>query len=129
MSTTDKATRPQAPSPLPSTSRPLFKGTLSPPYHRSTCTSYTLTPASISEVMIKDPGKPVTSMPCSAILGVNHHPPQKPWPSDISSPGEFVAYLHHYALAGPRHTAISSRAVPQPFVDPAILQRQHPPSA
>ncbi|KAI0434991.1 hypothetical protein F5Y09DRAFT_157568 [Xylaria sp. FL1042] len=88
MSTINKETRPTA-QPQATPSRRLFKGTLSPPCAQPAHKSYTLTPASISEVSIKDPAKKqVTS----------RHP-----------------------------IAISSTAVPQPFVDPAVLQRRPPP--
>ncbi|KAI0548366.1 hypothetical protein F4679DRAFT_585537 [Xylaria curta] len=70
--------------------RRLFKGTLKPPSTRPTGKPYTLPPALISEVVIKDPaGGAATRCPS---------------------------------------TAISSTAVPQPFVDPAVLQRRPPPS-
>ncbi|TRX96504.1 hypothetical protein FHL15_002776 [Xylaria flabelliformis] len=70
--------------------RRLFKGTLKPLSTRPTGKSYTLAPASISEVVIKDAaGRPATRCPS---------------------------------------TAISSTAVPQPFVDPAVLQRRPPSS-
>ncbi|KAI0912864.1 hypothetical protein F4823DRAFT_138999 [Ustulina deusta] len=89
MSTIEKETRPTAhPPAVPS--RRLFKGTLSPPCAQPAHKSYTLTPASLSKVSIKDPAeKQVTSR---------------------------------------RSIAISSTAVPQPFVDPAVLQRRAPPS-
>ncbi|GAW11322.1 hypothetical protein ANO14919_006660 [Xylariales sp. No.14919] len=84
MSTLNQETRPTA-HPEAVSSRRLFKGRLSPPAAQPTRKSYTLAPASISEVFIKDPAeKQATSR---------------------------------------RSTAISSRAVPQPFVDPAALER------
>ncbi|KAI0536774.1 hypothetical protein GGR58DRAFT_474136 [Xylaria digitata] len=53
MSTIDKETRPTTHLPAVS-SRRLFKGRLSPPAAQPTRKSYTLAPASISEVVIKD---------------------------------------------------------------------------
>ncbi|KAI1202774.1 hypothetical protein F5X97DRAFT_189375 [Nemania serpens] len=91
MSTTNKDTastsHPQTTSSA-SQRRPLFKGTLSPPCTKPTGKSYTLAPASISEVLIRDPAERRATGRCS--------------------------------------TAISSTAVPQPFVDPAVLQRRPP---
>ncbi|KAI8955735.1 hypothetical protein F4801DRAFT_277461 [Xylaria longipes] len=90
MSTAEKETRSAAHIPAGPPRKRLFKGTLKPPAAQPTGRSYTLTPASISEVVIKDPaGKQATGCPS---------------------------------------TAISSTAVPQPFVDPAVLQRRPPPS-
>ncbi|KAI0810346.1 hypothetical protein GGR55DRAFT_134913 [Xylaria sp. FL0064] len=89
MSTSNKDTRPTAHPPATS-SRRLFKGTLSPPCAQPAHKSYTITSASISEVSIKDPAK------------------------------------KQAASRGP--IAISSTAVPQPFVDPAALQRRPHPS-
>ncbi|KAI1292741.1 hypothetical protein F5Y03DRAFT_375250 [Xylaria venustula] len=89
MSTIDKETCPAA-HPQAASSRKLFKGTLSPPRVQPAHRSYTLTPASISEVSIKDPANKQASVR--------------------------------------RPIAISSTAVPQPFVDPAVLQRRRPPS-
>ncbi|KAI0402834.1 hypothetical protein F4802DRAFT_334724 [Xylaria palmicola] len=83
MSAANKEARPTAHP----QARPLFRGTLRPPPAQPAPRSYTLAPASISEVVIKDPAQ---------------------------------------KQATGRHSiAISSTAVPQPFVDPAVLQR-HP---
>ncbi|KAI1360950.1 hypothetical protein F5Y08DRAFT_35379 [Xylaria arbuscula] len=89
MATVNTEARPTHPPPAVPPPRRLFKGSLSPPCAQPAHKSYTQTPATISEVYIKDPSKK-----------------QATSPSPI---------------------AISSMAVPQPFVDPAVLQR-HPPS-
>ncbi|KAI1282818.1 hypothetical protein F5Y07DRAFT_394779 [Xylaria sp. FL0933] len=90
MSTNNKDTRPTA-HPQATSSRRLFKGTLSPPCAQPAHKSYyTMTPASTSEVSIKDPAKE--------------------------------------QAASRQPIAISSTAVPQPFVDPAALQRRPHPS-
>ncbi|KAI0452545.1 hypothetical protein F5B21DRAFT_334961 [Xylaria acuta] len=90
MSTADEESCPTARPPAVPHGRRLFRGTLKPPSTRPTGKSYTLTPVSISEVIIKDPaGKQAAGCPS---------------------------------------TAIFSTAVPQPFVDPAVLQRRPPPS-
>ncbi|KAI1355442.1 hypothetical protein F5Y01DRAFT_175341 [Xylaria sp. FL0043] len=89
MSTNNKDIRPTA-HPQATSSRRLFKGTLSPPSAQPAHKSYTMTPASILEVSIKDPAKE--------------------------------------QAASRQPIAISSTAVPQPFVDPAALQRRPHPS-
>ncbi|KAI0506942.1 hypothetical protein F5B22DRAFT_650259 [Xylaria bambusicola] len=85
----NEETRPTHEPTVPS--RRLFKGTLSPPCAQPAHKSYTLAPASISKVHVKDLSKKQAS--------------------------------------GPDPIAISSTAVRQPFVDPAVLQRGHPPAA
>ncbi|KAI0422573.1 hypothetical protein F5X98DRAFT_369384 [Xylaria grammica] len=63
MSTLNQETRPTA-HPEAVSSRRLFKGRLSPPAAQPTRKSYTLAPASISEVFIKDPAeKQATTSP------------------------------------------------------------------
>ncbi|KAI0976874.1 hypothetical protein F4678DRAFT_128097 [Xylaria arbuscula] len=114
MSPIDKEARPTA-HPQAASSRKLFKGTLSPPRVQPAHKSYTLTPASISEVSIKDPADKQASSTVAAL------------PSNL----EMARFMIVYAHAPSRHTvrrpiAISSTAVPQPFVDPAVLQRRLP---
>ncbi|GAP84336.2 hypothetical protein SAMD00023353_0701510 [Rosellinia necatrix] len=84
--TTNHETRPTPHSQAAAPRRSLFKGTLRPPSTQPACKSYTLTPASISEVSIRDAAEKQTK--------------------------------------DRRSTAISSNAVPQPFVDPAVLQQR-----
>ncbi|KAI1740282.1 hypothetical protein F4680DRAFT_419041 [Xylaria scruposa] len=95
--------------------RRLFKGTLKPASTQPTGKSYTLPPALISEVVIKDPAGGAatsTSRPLRQPTHLYNHP-----------------CLHTDPLSpGCPSTAISSTAVPQPFVDPAVLQRRPPPS-
>ncbi|KAI0198329.1 hypothetical protein F4808DRAFT_260284 [Astrocystis sublimbata] len=84
MATVDKEAS-RATNTAPHSKRELFKGTLKPPSTKPTGKSYTLAPASIAEVVVRDPAAQATRCP---------------------------------------QTAISSMAVPQPFVDPAVLQRR-----
>ncbi|KAI1751887.1 hypothetical protein F4782DRAFT_531128 [Xylaria castorea] len=68
MSAAEKETCPTAQLPAGPPRRKLLKGTLKPTSTRPTGKSYTLAPASISEVVVKDPvGKQATGCPSTAI--------------------------------------------------------------
>ncbi|KAI1115748.1 hypothetical protein F5Y14DRAFT_113925 [Nemania sp. NC0429] len=141
MSTTDRETAsPSHPQTAPPASgrRPLFKGTLSPPCTKPTGKSYTLAPVSISEVLIRDPAarratgtsflfccavSPASSasLTWDLIDRVGHSTPI----TTVSVQYVLSSYAH-LRPPGRRSTAISSTAVPQPFVDPAVLQRRPP---